>query len=57
MGPGSATADSCDEYYLFKDSYVTTLKLYHRSGEGIVGTLFVLSNGDYKINGDIRAAD
>ena len=57
MGPGSALADYCYEFYLNKGTYVQTLKLYHTPGEGIVGSIWIMNDGSYKLTGQIVGAD
>lgn len=57
MGPGSALADYCYEYYLNKGTYVQTLKLYHTPGEGIVGSIWIMNDGSYKLTGQIVGSD
>lgn len=53
FGAGSALADKCVEYYLKKGTYIKQLQLYKQPNYGISGTLFVLSNGEFKAFGDI----
>ena len=57
MGPGSAAADYCYEYYLNRGSYVSTLKLYHTPGEGIVGSIWLMNDGSHKVTGQIAGTD
>lgn len=57
MGPGSATADSCEEWYLNKGTYIQTVKFYFSQGNGIVGSIYVASDSSYKIYGNINGAD
>ena len=57
MGPGSLGADKCDEFYLQKGEFITTLKLYHTPGLGIIGTLFVTNKDRYKVFGSITGSD
>jgi hypothetical protein len=52
-GAGSLFADNCTNFYFAKNSYVTQLKLYNKPGYGIAGTVFIVSNGDYNIIGDV----
>jgi hypothetical protein len=54
FGAGSRYADSCSEFYLQKDSNLVSLSLFSLEGEGITGALYVMSNEDYQVFGDIR---
>jgi len=44
---------TCESYWLPKGTYVTLMQLYYLRGTGIVGTTFKVSNGDYRVYGDI----
>lgn len=57
MGPGSARADYCSEFYLMKNAHVTTLKLYNTPGEGIVGSVWLMDDGTYTVLGQIAGED
>lgn len=57
MGPGSLNADYCDNFYFDINDYVKTLKIYHKSQQGIVGMMYQLNNGNYKVYGDITGED
>ena len=52
MGPGSASADFCDEFYTSYDAHLHALKLYFQPGVGITGAVYEFSDGSTKSVGD-----
>ena len=57
MGPGSLNADLCDNFYFDINDYIKVFKMYRKSQQGIVGFMYQLDSGDYKVYGDITGEE
>jgi len=50
---GGSFNKACESYWLPKDTYITSVTLNYLKNSGIIGTIIQVSNGDYKVYGDV----